>query len=708
MDIEKNQDLEPEIQSETVLDDDLASLDMNLEEENTDSKPASEQTEDLEKYGVWVKVEPSDVADTEMAKEESSFDLEDLETDEMEPPAAKPAEPEQDVQEIEEVDFDVDTETPEQGAEEDLSAVPDTGEEETALDFDEDLSGLTEEPLDELSAGTPELESDLELEEEPAETEQTGEDELELAMEEEPAPALEAETAEQVKSETEGDIEEVSLDDLGISIDAESPEEQEKKSFETSPMETEEFAIHDAVPVDSDDVVPPLDIDLELGEDETGADTDEAAGEEIIFEEPDLEQEEMEETQSTGGAQEEEEELASLDLPEETEGEALEDLPELDVTSPDATGGLELEEIGEEEQVEEPAEEIEVPLSEEPNIAEPLEGLDEIERGAAVGEAEPAGAGAEPSPQILLQIEDELKSIKTELTTLKKEIGALRVQKPLEQAGRPETEKADEMDETSFFEEGEEEDETIALTGEELDNILVTAEIKEEQEEESGEVPEEAEQLVDQEDILDYQDTEKEQAVEALDELEELSTEGLEMEEPGPEEEQADQFGEIEMGTPLETETAAEEAAPAEPSDEIEIEIPDLEEEQAPGGQEHPALDLDIQTSQETAPSPMEEAPEEEISDLSIEPLAEAETGEQEESTLDLELEEVPTESIAAQEEEKQKADLNPKLKEELKSVLGYMDQLLESLPEEKIQEFARSEYFEVYKRLFEELGLAS
>jgi pilus assembly protein FimV len=527
-------------------------------------------------------------------------------------------------------------------------------------------------------------------------------------MEEEPAPALEAETAEQVKSETEGDIEEVSLDDLGISIDAESPEEQEKKSFETSPMETEEFAIHDAVPVDSDDVVPPLDIDLELGEDETGADTDEAAGEEIIFEEPDLEQEEMEETQSTGGAQEEEEELASLDLPEETEGEALEDLPELDVTSPDATGGLELEEIGEEEQVEEPAEEIEVPLSEEPNIAEPLEGLDEIERGAAVGEAEPAGAGAEPSPQILLKIEDELKSIKTELTNLKQEIGALRVQKPLEQAGRPETEKADEMDETSFFEEGEEEDETIALTGEELDNILVTAEIKEEQEEESGEVPEEAEQLVDQEDILDYQDTEKEQAVEALDELEELSTEGLEMEEPGPEEEQADQFGEIEMGTPLETETAAEEAAPAEPSDEIEIEIPDLEEEQAPGGQEHPAPDLDIQTSQETAPSPMEEAPEEEISDLSIEPLAEAETGEQEESTLDLELEEVPTESIAAQEEEKQKADLNPKLKEELKSVLGYMDQLLESLPEEKIQEFARSEYFEVYKRLFEELGLAS
>ena len=35
------------------------------------------------------------------------------------------------------------------------------------------------------------------------------------------------------------------------------------------------------------------------------------------------------------------------------------------------------------------------------------------------------------------------------------------------------------------------------------------------------------------------------------------------------------------------------------------------------------------------------------------------------------------------------------------------MDQLLESLPDEKIQEFARSEHFEVYKKIFEELGIS-
>ncbi len=36
------------------------------------------------------------------------------------------------------------------------------------------------------------------------------------------------------------------------------------------------------------------------------------------------------------------------------------------------------------------------------------------------------------------------------------------------------------------------------------------------------------------------------------------------------------------------------------------------------------------------------------------------------------------------------------------------MDHLLEALPDEKIQEFASSEYFVMYKKLFEDLGLGS
>ncbi len=46
-------------------------------------------------------------------------------------------------------------------------------------------------------------------------------------------------------------------------------------------------------------------------------------------------------------------------------------------------------------------------------------------------------------------------------------------------------------------------------------------------------------------------------------------------------------------------------------------------------------------------------------------------------------------------------------LKQDIKSVLLYMDQLLENLPEEKIVEFAKSDEFTTYKKLFTELGLS-
>ena len=49
----------------------------------------------------------------------------------------------------------------------------------------------------------------------------------------------------------------------------------------------------------------------------------------------------------------------------------------------------------------------------------------------------------------------------------------------------------------------------------------------------------------------------------------------------------------------------------------------------------------------------------------------------------------------------------NEDLKRDIKSVLLYMDQLLENLPEEKIMEFAKSDEFVTYKKLFSDLGLS-
>lgn len=54
-----------------------------------------------------------------------------------------------------------------------------------------------------------------------------------------------------------------------------------------------------------------------------------------------------------------------------------------------------------------------------------------------------------------------------------------------------------------------------------------------------------------------------------------------------------------------------------------------------------------------------------------------------------------------------QTANIPQNMRDEIKSVLAYMDQLLENLPEEKIVEFAQSEHFPVYKKLFTELGLS-
>ncbi len=52
-------------------------------------------------------------------------------------------------------------------------------------------------------------------------------------------------------------------------------------------------------------------------------------------------------------------------------------------------------------------------------------------------------------------------------------------------------------------------------------------------------------------------------------------------------------------------------------------------------------------------------------------------------------------------------SNLDSGMHEEIKSVLSYMDRLLESLPEEKISEFAQSEYFDRYKKLFTDLGIS-
>ena len=48
----------------------------------------------------------------------------------------------------------------------------------------------------------------------------------------------------------------------------------------------------------------------------------------------------------------------------------------------------------------------------------------------------------------------------------------------------------------------------------------------------------------------------------------------------------------------------------------------------------------------------------------------------------------------------------NALLRDDMRKVLGYLDNLFDELPQERVKEFANSEYYEMYNRLFKELGL--
>ena len=99
----------------------------------------------------------------------------------------------------------------------------------------------------------------------------------------------------------------------------------------------------------------------------------------------------------------------------------------------------------------------------------------------------------------------------------------------------------------------------------------------------------------------------------------------------------------------------------------------------------------------------MEEAPAEEMAEAEEPAMENIEV----EETPAPVPEEVSSEESAPAAATESSSDIPAEMKEEIKAVLSYMDQLLENLPEEKIAEFAQSEQFETYKKLFAELGLS-
>ncbi|MDR1316447.1 MAG: hypothetical protein LBK13_06195 [Spirochaetales bacterium] len=450
------------------------------------------------------------------------------------------------------------------------------------------------------------------------------------------------------------------------------------------------------------------------------------------------------------------------------------------------------------------------------------------ETGVVEEEPEPAAVKAGPAPVqehpaesgILSKIEEELASIKSELLELKKELAGLRVAG----TGLPESAVAEHHKtpgaDSGFFAGDEDEDETIALTGDELDNILSTADITEETGEsdvpddilnfnadmhpsgsqataavespddlsldfaESATVPESpageedlgfedtsisgadsSDAGVSIEEPLAGEDEEIPAGAEGDISFEdvdlsdtEISDADISIEEPEPEAAvpgQELELGEIpEVGQEIEADIAdsgieepaedfrkvsdiASDEAPAvtenipltTPEEQAIIEEYNREldnfgsedlhaedgisetisaEAEIPAGEEEPEIEFDLDSLQqerqeaEAEPEKTEIIEDEAAPESFEEGLAEAEAPVDEEKaakTAAPEAKKEPSSSVDG-------VQISGPIREEIKSVLKYMDQLLESLPEDKIQEFAHSEHFDIYRRLFEELEL--
>ncbi|UTC77867.1 hypothetical protein E4O04_07590 [Treponema sp. OMZ 799] len=392
--------------------------------------------------------------------------------------------------------------------------------------------------------------------------------------------------------------------------------------------------------------------------------------------------------------------------------------------------------------------------------------------------------------EILIQIASELVNIKNELANMKFEMA--QTQQKLEESNSSESQEntvtdsilndVAESDKNGFFND-DDGDETIALTGDELNNILITADFTEENTEKDYEIPETLDEIDEaffdddkeeksQDDDEIFADEDLLNAVEPehindltddisyLDEDVELNIE----DEPDEENEEIIQVEDFMSDditeTPvleLEEEVLDEsdlENSNTEEADGIEdfdLKITELE---LPDGQSIPlgdeysgfeaitenieeghdealdfediesenAIEKDIQKSDEilwedsSLSSEAVETETEDVEDMSIsEDISETISEHHEDAVfspeeLDLAAQDIPRlelDESAAEEQKVQTETLPIHLKDEIKSVLTYMDQLLESLPEEKIEEFAKSEYFDTYKRLFDELGIS-
>ena len=352
-----------------------------------------------------------------------------------------------------------------------------------------------------------------------------------------------------------------------------------------------------------------------------------------------------------------------------------------------------------------------------------------------------------PSTQmaaIFSQIVTELSSLKNEIASLKNEFETLKNEK------QPENLKLESNDSGNegFFSNSDEDD-TIALSKDEMDNILNTADIAQ------AEKTEEIQENISEPEELSSEEPEFEEEPETTDETENLfgsaddiadiSDEdilsdddfAMEFESAQPENIEEPTLDDVDYtNISKENELPEEISVPknddilveSSPTDLLETKDSENESENASDSFDEDPFELSSvepsisETLTDEKLDYLSKTPEEAEQNVNSEEVLELPESEETENAKEPEAaEEVETEKTEATQENisepeelsseepetKESKDISDDLKTEIKSVLSYMDQLLENLPENKIAEFAQSEQFDTYKKLFKELGLA-
>ena len=360
-----------------------------------------------------------------------------------------------------------------------------------------------------------------------------------------------------------------------------------------------------------------------------------------------------------------------------------------------------------------------------------------------------------PSTQmtaIFSQIVTELSSLKNEIASLKNEFETLKNEK------QPENLKLESNDSGNegFFSNSDEDD-TIALSKDEMDNILNTADIAqaEKTEEKESEKTEATQENISEPEELSSEEPEFKEEPKTTDETENLfgsaddvadisdedilSDDDFAMEFENAQTENIEEptLDDVDY-TNISKETDLPEEISVPKNDDILVEssptdLLETKDSENEGKNSSDSFDEDPFELSAVEPSISETLTDEKLDYLSKTPeeaeqnvnpeevlelpeSEETENAKENESAEEVETEKTeatqenisePEELSSEEPETKESKDISDDLKTEIKSVLSYMDQLLENLPENKIAEFAQSEQFDTYKKLFKELGLA-